>query len=128
MFASFDKDYIMRIVKEMVKMLLKLLYNVDVSRDMAEFIEQSEAEQELKRLIKMIDDGYINESENELFDLIGEGDKAYLKTALLFYYHLSTKDERFLINHGYTVQEVKEGMESVIDIYKINDIAEIFMM
>lgn len=127
MFASFEKDYIMRIVKELVRMLLKLLFNVDTSRDMDEVIEQCEKESELKRLLTMIDDGQINEAENELYELIGEGDKDYLQMALLFYYHLASKDESFLIQHGYTMQEVKEGTENLIELYDINDIAQMFM-
>lgn len=127
MFASFDKDYIMRLVKEMVRMLLKLLFDIDVSVSMQEVIKQSQEEETLKRLTKMIDDGFINEAENELYELIDDGDRLHLKTALIFYYHLATKDQSFLANHGYTVQEVKEGTENIIDIYKINDIAEMFM-
>lgn len=127
MFASFDKDYIMRLVKEMVRMLLKLLFDIDVSVSMEEVIKQSQEQETLKRLTKMIDDGFINEAENELYELIDDSDRVHLKTALIFYYHLATKDQLFLANHGYTVQEVKEGTENVIDIYKINDIAEMFM-
>lgn len=127
MFASFEKDYIMRLVREMVRMLLKLLFNVDVERDMEEVIKEAESEEDLKELITMLDDGYINEAENELYELIGEGDRAYLKTALMFYYHLATKDESFLISHGYTMQEVKEGVDNLVEIYKIDDIAQMFM-
>lgn len=127
MFASFEKDYIMRIVREFVRTLLKLLFNVDVTRDMEQVIKEGEKEDELRRLITMIDDGYINEGENELYELIGDGDKAYLKIALIFYYHLATKDEDFLTNHGYTMQEVKEGVDSIVEIYKIDEIAQMFM-
>ena len=39
MFASFEKDYIMRIVKEMVRMLLKLLFDIDTTRSMEDVIK-----------------------------------------------------------------------------------------
>lgn len=123
MFASFEKDYIMRIVREMVRMLLKLLFDIDTTRPMEDVIKEAEEQQTLERLLSMIDDGLINEAENELYELISDGDRIHLKTALIFYYQLAGKDEEFLHSHGYTMEEVKEGVEDVIDRYGVSDIA-----
>lgn len=127
MFASFEKDYIMRIVKEMVRMLLKLLFDIDTTRSMEDVIKEAEEKQTLDRLIKMIDEGFVNEAENELYEITLDGDRTHLKTALIFYYHLSEKDEDFLLRHGYTQEEVKEGVEDLIDRYGVKDIADLFM-
>lgn len=126
MFASFEKDYIMRIVKEMVRMLLKLLFDIDTTRSMEDVIKEAEEKQTLDRLIKMIDEGFVNEAENELYEITLDGDRTHLKTALIFYYHLSEKDEDFLSRHGYTQEEVKEGVEDLIDRYGVKDIADLF--
>ncbi|MBQ7296564.1 MAG: hypothetical protein IJW86_10325 [Clostridia bacterium] len=127
MFASFEKDYIMRIVKEMVRMLLKLLFDIDTTRPMDEVIKEAEEQQMLSRLIKMIDDGLVNEAENELYEITLDGDRLHLKTALIFYYHLAEKDEDFLLRHGYTKEEVKEGVEDLIERYGVKDIADLFI-
>lgn len=126
MFASFEKDYIMRIVKEMVRMLLKLLFDIDTTRSMEDVIKEAEEEQTLSRLLSMIDSGLVNEAENELYEITLDGDRIHLKTALIFYYHLAEKDEDFLLRHGYTQEEIKEGVEDIIDRYGVKDIAELF--
>lgn len=123
MFASFEKDYIMRIVREMVRMLLKLLFDIDVSRSMEDVIKEAEENETLTRLLSMIDEGLVNEAENELYELISDGDRIHLKTALIFYYHLAGKEQEFLHAHGYTLEEVKEGVEDVIERYGVSDIA-----
>ncbi|MBQ4349054.1 MAG: hypothetical protein IJC79_05495 [Clostridia bacterium] len=127
MFASFEKDYIMRIVKEMVRMLLKLLFDIDTTRSMEDVIKEAEEKQTLDRLIKMTDEGFVNEAENELYEITLDGDRTHLKTALIFYYHLAEKDEDFLFRHGYTQEEVKEGVEDLIERYGVKDIADLFM-
>lgn len=127
MFASFEKDYIMRIVKEMVRMLLKLLFDIDTARSMEDVIKEAEETETLERLLKMVDEGKINEAENDLYDITCDGDRIHLKTALIFYYHLATKDEGFLSDNGYTQQEVKEGVEDLIRRYGIKDIGEMFL-
>lgn len=127
MFASFEKDYIMRIVKEMVRMLLKLLFDIDTTRSMDDVISEAEEKETLERLLSMIDSGLVNEAENELYEITLDGDKTHLKTALIFYYHLAKKDEEFLARHGYTQEEVKEGVEDLIDRYGVKDIADLFI-
>lgn len=127
MFANFEKDYIMRLVREMVRTLLKLLFGVDTSRSMEDVIKDAEEKQLLERLLIMIDEGLINEAENELYEITLDGDRTHLKTALVFYYHLAGKDEDFLLQHGYTQDEVKEGAEDLIERYGIRDIADMFL-
>ncbi len=127
MFANFEKDYIMRLVREMVRMLLKLLFDIDTSRSMEDVIKEAEEKQLLESLLIMIDDGKINEAENELYEITLDGDRIHLKTALIFYYRLATKSEDFLLSHGYTQEEVKEGVEGLIDRYGVKDIADLFI-
>ncbi len=127
MFASFEKDYIMRIVKELVRTLLKLLFGIDTARPMEDVIREAEEKETLDRLLKMTDSGLVNEAENELYEITLGADRTHLKTALVFYYHLAEKDEAFLEAHGYAHEEVKEGVEDLIERYGVKDIAELFM-
>lgn len=117
----------MRIVREMVRTLLKLLFNVDTSLPMEEVIKQSQEEDFLKKLLKMVDNGLINEAENELYEATLDGDRCHLKTALVFYYHLATKSDEFLLSNGYTTEEIKEGVDDLLERYGVKDIGELFM-
>ena len=83
-----DKDYIMRIVHEWIRTLIKLIFNKDIDKDDKEPVSLEVIEQ-YKKLLSMIDDGEINEAENILIDGLKEGDRAYFEMALLFYEKLS---------------------------------------
>lgn len=84
----FEQDYIMRLIKEMIRMLLKLLFNIDTESPSSDLMENVEQRAFLNELMDMIDKGKINEAENLLFDLENTIKKDNLKTALLFYSYL----------------------------------------
>lgn len=84
----FEQDYIMRLVKEMIRMLLKLLFNIDTESPSTDLMENVEQRAFLNELLDMIDKGKINEAENLLFDPENTIKKDNLKTALLFYSYL----------------------------------------
>lgn len=127
MFAMFEKDYIMRLIKEMVRTLLKLLFNIDTTLSMDEVIRKAEEKVLLDKLLTMIDDGEVCEAENELCDITADGDGRYLKTALIFYYRLAEKGDEFLTEHNFSMTEVKEGVEALTERYNIKDLSSVFL-
>lgn len=127
MFAMYEKDYIMRLIKEMVRALLKLLFNIDTSLSMDEVIKQAEEKVLLDKLLSMIDEGRICEAENELYEITADGDRQYLKTALIFYYRLAEKGNDYLKEHNFSLTEVKEGVEALADRYNISDLSCVFL-
>lgn len=127
MFAMFEKDYIMRLVKEMVRTLLKLLFNIDTSLPMDEVIKMAEEKVLLEKLLSMADEGRVCEAENELCEITADGDRYYLKTALIFYYRLAEKGEDFLSEHNFSMTEVKEGVEMLTERYNIKDLSSVFL-
>lgn len=127
MFAMYEKDYIMRLVKEMVRTLLKLLFNIDTTLSMDVVIKRAEEQVILQRLLSMIDEGDICEAENELYEITADGDRMYLKTALIFYYRLAEKGDEFLKEHNFSINEVKEGVEALAERYNISDLSSVFL-
>ena len=55
-----EKDYYMRIVHELVRMLIRLVFSKDIDRDDEEAVPL-EVMEKYKKLISMIDDGQIKE-------------------------------------------------------------------
>ena len=94
-----DKDYVMRIVHEWIRTLIKLIFNKDI--DKGDDVEiPLEVMEQFRKLKSMIDDGEINEAENILLDGLREGDRTYFEMSLLFYEKLSGKTDEFLAAHG----------------------------
>lgn len=120
-----EKDYIMRIVHEWIRTLIKLIFNKDIDRD-EDVTVPLEVMQQYKKLTAMLDGGEINEAENLLLDGLKEGDRAYFEMALLFYEKLSTKTDEFLAEHDYSREEVADGLKYVVNFYGYGSLLDAF--
>ena len=121
-----EKDYIMRMIKEMVSVLFSILLGkqyVSVDEERKNGYEVSGAD--LNDLLDMIDNGQINEAENLMLDDIDYSDKKGLAAALLFYQYLSEKKKDFLQDHDYSDEEILEGAKQVLKKAGYGDIVKI---
>ena len=119
-----QKDYVMRIVHEWVRTLIKLIFNQDIDKDDDDGISL-EVMELYRKLLSMIDDGKINEAENILVDGLETGGQAYFEMAL-FYEKLSGKTEEFLAEHDYSQEEVVDGLKYVVDYYGYGSLMDAF--
>ena len=123
----FEQDYIMRLIKEMVRALLKLIFGIDTESPTTELLEDAQKQNTLNTLTDMIDAGNIDDAENKIYALMENGSKEYLKMAILFYSYLNEKDDDFLIEHDFTREEIKTGLENVLSDCGYHGIAEAFL-
>ena len=121
-----EKDYYMRIVHELVRMLIRLVFNKDIDRDGEEAVPL-EVLEKYKKLISMIDDGQINEAENLLLDGLEPDSRAYFELALMFYEKLNGKTDEFLEEHDYSREEVTDGIKYVADFYGYGSLMDAFV-
>ena len=102
-----EKDYIMRMIKEMVRVLFSLAFGKKyVSVELEKENKYEVSGNNLKIFLNMIDLGQINEAENILLDSIDYTNKNEVMAVALFYQYLSEKDNQFLENNNYTKEEV----------------------
>ena len=91
-----EKDYIMRMIKEMVRVLFSLAFGKKyVSVELEKENKYEVSGKNLKDFLDMIDVGQINEAENILLDGIDYSNRDEVIAAALFYQHLSEKDREF---------------------------------
>ena len=69
----FEQDYVMRIIKEMVRAILKLLFNIDTDSPSTELLEDEKEQQKLDALLDMVDADSINEAENIIYEITENG-------------------------------------------------------
>ena len=122
----FEQDY-MRLIKEMVRAILKLLFNIDTDSPSAELLEDAKEQQTLDELLDMVDNGFINEAENKIYEITEEGKKTDLEMALLFYSYLNDKSDEFLEAHNYSRDEIKAGLKDITVRYGVAGFAEMFL-
>ena len=110
-----EKDYIMRMIKEMVRVLFSLAFGKKyVSVELEKENKYEVSGKNLKIFLNMIDLGQINEAENILLDSIDYTNKNEVMAVALFYQYLSEKDNQFLENNNYTKEEVLSGFQQLL--------------
>lgn len=123
----FEQDYIMRLIRELIRALIKLIFNVDTETPSEELTKQVEDRAALDALMKLLDAGKINEAENMVYELTEERDQEALKAALLFYARLNEQSDEFLESHDFSRQEVKDGLKALVSRYGLGSMAEMFL-
>ena len=115
MYFTDEKDYIMRMIKEMVRVLFSLMFGKKyVSVELEKENKYEVSGKNLKDFLDMIDSGEINEAENILLDSIDYTDRNEVMAGALFYQYLSEKDSEFLKNNNYTKEEVMSGFKQLL--------------
>jgi len=115
MYFTDEKDYIMRMIKEMVRVLFSLVFGKKyVSVELEKENKYEVSGKKLKSFLDMIDLGQINEAENILLDNIDYTNKEEVMAAALFYQYLSEKDNEFLENNNYKKEEVLSGFKQLL--------------
>lgn len=105
----------MRLVHEISRVLAKILFNIDsetVSEELESSIEETDV---LDQLLKMVDNGQINQAENKLYDMLESGVPNCIEIAILFYLYLNDKSDEFLKENDYSRGEVREGIEGIAE-------------
>lgn len=121
----FKQDYVMRLIKEMVRAILKLLFNIDTESPTAELLDSKEEKEILENLLDMVDAGKINEAENGLYDSVTDINS--LKVALLFYSYLNDKTDDFLEANNFSRDEIKLGLENAAESFGFDNIVKMFL-
>lgn len=107
-----EKDYMMRMIKEMVRVLFSVMLGKQYTS--VELPDENKYEVSGKALgeyEKMVDRGLINEAENLLLEHIDYTQKEEVLAAILFYQYVAEKDTDFLSRHNYTAEEALDGLK-----------------
>ena len=125
----FEDDYLLRLIKEMVRTVLKLVFNLELKDDdpVSVVFESENAEKMLYLLTDLADLGFIDDAENQLYDFTQNSkDMEALKVALLFYSHLNQMDNEFLEDHDYSRDEIVSGVKDVLERYHLDSMSALF--
>lgn len=117
----YEQDYLMRLIHEVVRAVLKLVLRIETEDPLA-LIER----ENMQELMRLIDEGRLDEAENAVFELTARREMSGLKTAMLFYAALNGKTDAFLEAHHFSRKEVEEGLKDTLSLYGLGDLLESF--
>lgn len=110
----FEQDYVMRMIKDLVKFLAKILFNRDtIAYELSDNEKYTQSDDLHKELLSLIMIGKLNEAENLLFERFDPKDKRYLELALDFYQRLNNLDDEFLEKNNFPREEIEEGLREI---------------
>lgn len=124
----FEQDYIMRQLNEMIRAIFKMLFGIDTKSPTVELLESREDVELLESLFELIDDGIIRDAESLLLYGSIDGSIGSLKTALLFYSYLNDKTDEFLEKNGFSREDIKSGINKLMDRYNLSDLARVILL
>ena len=108
-------DNMVRNIQDVGRLIAKLLLQGQMPSYQVPDKEEdyTHADRLFLELIRLADEGEINEAENLLYAEIEPGDKDYLELALTFYLYLNDMDADFLDEHDYSREEVMDGLKDL---------------
>ncbi|MDO5422391.1 MAG: DUF6483 family protein [Eubacteriales bacterium] len=120
---EYEKDYIMRLIKQMIRALLMVIFNKreEIESPKDQNVPGGKTENEL---FALADSGKINEAENRLSEMLDGKDTAKLHIALLFYEHINEYTDEFLKEHQFSRQEILDGIRNAAEMYGFLGLAE----
>ena len=116
MYLEDEKDYIMRMIKQMVRALFSVILGKEFH--LVELPNENKCEvsgTSLDEYLEMVDRGQINEAENRILENMDYSRKEDIEALLRFYEYLSRKEDSFLEEHDYSMEEVLDGLKQVAD-------------
>lgn len=122
----FQNDYIMRMIREIIRTLVKLLCNIDLEKT-EDLQLDAEAAKKLLSLKRSVDNSLVEKAENDLLEGLNVENKQDFLVALLFYQYLNEKSNDFLSASNFSREEVEEGLKTVVKLYGYEGVAEAFL-
>lgn len=122
-----EKDYIMRMIKELARVLFSLIAGKQyVQVELPEENKYEVSGKNLREYKDMIDQGMINEAENLLLSDIDYNSREEVTAAILIYQYISEKGEAFLDRNHYSLEEVYEGLELLAERTGYKEMCDVF--
>ncbi|MCR5296107.1 MAG: DUF6483 family protein [Clostridiales bacterium] len=114
----YEKDYIMRLIHGIARMLAKMLFDKELTDDSGLVMFRDEGTDETcDYLRRMVDNGEINAAENRLFELIESSaweERRLAALIIVFYDYVNGKDDEFLAKAGFSREEIIRGLEDAM--------------
>ena len=100
---AYENDIIMRQVRDMTRMLAKILFGKNTATyEYKEEDRHTATDSLYARLIALVDAGKINEAENRLYEELERDEEGTFEVALGFYDYLNELPEEFLEENDYS--------------------------
>ena len=111
-----EKDYMMRMIREISRVLFSILFGKKYTQVETELGNKFRTEGTPQDALKdLVDHGKIDEAENVLLEDIDYESKEDVAEAVLFYRYLGELSDEFLEHHDFSREEVLDGLRNLAE-------------
>jgi phage terminase large subunit-like protein len=111
-----EKDYIMRMIREVSRVLFSIIFGKRYAQVELEIRNKYETAGTPQNALKdLVDRGQIDKAENMLLEDIDYSRKEDIASAVVFYQYLGEKPDSFLEQHNFSRQEVLDGLNNLAE-------------
>lgn len=120
----YEQDYIMRVNRDVIRTMAKLLLNKDIDSPEVSFSDElkSEEKRSLESVNGQTDMGNLHALEQEIWKLMEEGKERALEKALLFYSYLNEQNEEYLASQDFNREDIKTGLMQIASKYGVDSV------
>ena len=120
----YEQDYIMRMNRDVIRTIVKLVLNrdIDYPMDITSDGLKREEKQMIESLYGQVEMGKIKELEKEMLELVINNKERALEKVLLFYAYLNEQSDVFLLLNDFSREKIKSGLKFIASQYGISDI------
>lgn len=122
-----EEDYILKLVQELVRSLLKMVFGIDSDSPTSELLEKEEDREHFNRLVEMTEQGNITQAEAEVIEATEDLSNEGLLLSLIYFHYLNEKSDRFLEDNGYDRVDLKESLRDIVTKYGYESMAMMFL-
>ena len=123
-----EKDYVMRMIREVSRVLFSIIFGKQYTQVEAEIENKYQTAGTPQNALRdLVDRGEINRAENMLLEDIDYSDREDVAAAVVFYQYLGEEPDRFLEQHDFSKEEVLEGLENLAENAGYTDIMEMMI-
>ena len=111
-----EKDYIMRMIREVSRVLFPIIFGKRYAQVELEIRNKYETAGTPQNVLKdLVDRGQIDKAENMLLEDIDYSRKEDIASAVVFYQYLGEKSDSFLEQHNFSRQDVLDGLNNLAE-------------
>jgi len=124
--ADFERDYVMRVIRDMVRFVSTVvLGKTEPAVDMEPAVKAGTSSlppsaQLYADMLKLADQGNINDAEDLLYDRLDSTDTGYLEIGLAFYHYLTEISDDRLESCDYSREEILDGVHELCSCFGID--------
>ncbi len=123
----YEQDYIMRVNRDVIRTIAKLLLNKDIDSPEISFSDElkSEGKRSLELMNGQTDMGNLHMLKQEIWKLMEEGQERALEKALLFYSYLNEQNEEYLASQDFSREKIKMGLMQISSKYGVDSVVDL---